>query len=285
MYRKTITPQHIQAFIQYLQDEEKSSATMEKYERDVRYFAAFVQDKPVTKELTVAYKHYLINQGYAVRSINSMIAGINSFFTYLGWHECRVKSLKQQREVYCAEEKELSKAEYEKLLRTARKNGKTQMDLVMQTICATGIRVSELSAFTVEAVRTGRVQVHCKNKLRTIFVPGKLCKVLLQYAKKLQIQTGPIFLSKTGTPLSRSSIWAQMKRLCHAAGVSAGKVFPHNLRKLFARTFYAMEKDIAKLADLLGHSSIDTTRIYIISTGLEHRRQIERLGLLIGPDA
>ena len=205
---------------------------------------------------------------YAVRSINSMLASLNSLLTFLGWAECKVKSIKQQKQVYCAEEKELTKAEYMRLLDAAKNN--RQLQLVMEAICSTGIRVSELRFFTVEAVQQGEVVVNCKGKTRTILIPGKLRKLLLDYAKKEKIRSGVIFITRNGRPLNRSCIWAQMKALCVEAGVNPSKVFPHNLRKLFARTFYGIEKDIAKLADILGHSSIDTTRIYIMTTGTEH---------------
>lgn len=226
----------------------------------------------------MAYKQTLRERGYAVRSINSMLASLNSLLDFLGWSDCKVKSIRQQKQTYCAEEKELSKAEYLRLLETAK--GKPQLQLVMQTICGTGIRVSELRFFTVEAVKAGEVVVNCKAKTRTILIPGKLRKMLLAYAQKKKIHSGVIF-TRSGKPLNRSSIWAQMKHLCRNAGVNPSKVFPHNLRKLFARTFYGIEKDIAKLADILGHSSIDTTRIYIMSTGTEHRKKIERLGLVV----
>lgn len=201
------------------------------------------------------------------------------FYNTLGWNDCKVKALKQQKQVYCAEEKELTKAEYIRLLKAA--NNKPQLKLVMETICSTGIRVSELQFFTVEDVNQGEVIVNCKGKSRTILIPGKLRKRLLDYAKKEKIRSGVIFVTRNGKPLNRSCIWAQMKALCEEAGVSKSKVFPHNLRKLFARTFYGIEKDIAKLADILGHSSIDTTRIYIMTSGTEHRKKIEQLGLLI----
>ena len=225
------------------------------------------------------YKQFLIEKQYSVKSINSMLVSVNSLLAFLGWSDCRVKSIRQQRQIYCTEEKELTKSEYLRLLEAAKK--KPQLRLVMETICGTGIRVSELRYFTVEAVRRGEIVVNCKAKTRTILLPGKLRKLLLDYAKKNQIVSGSIFVTRNGNPLNRSNIWSDMKKLCETANVKASKVFPHNLRKLFARTFYGIEKDIAKLADILGHSSIDTTRIYIISTGTEHRREIERLGLVI----
>lgn len=279
MEERIVNAASIQYFSDYLIREEKSGATYEKYLRDVRRFMFFVGECSVTKELVVAWKKNLVEQGYAVRSINSMLASVNSFFVYMGWHDCKVKNIRLQRQTYCAEDKELTKAEYLRLLEVSKAN--EQLNLVLQTICGTGIRVSELRYFTVEAVRCGEITVNCKSKTRTILVPGKLRKLLLHYAKQKRITSGAIFVGKNRKPIDRSSIWRQMKQLCRAAGVKASKVFPHNLRKLFARTFYGIEKDIAKLADILGHSSINTTRIYIMTTGEEHRRKIERLGLVV----
>ena len=279
MADRKITENQIQLFHQYLIREEKSTATMEKYLRDVRAFAAYVGERSVTKEEVLDYKKHLQLKDYAVRSINSMLASLNSLLVFLGWSDCKVKFIKQQKQTYCAEDQKLSKAEYMRLLEAAKK--KPQLCLVMQTICGTGIRVSELRYFTVEDVKQGEVIVNCKGKTRTILIPGKLRKLLLDYARKEEIHSGVIFVSRNGNPLNRSCIWAQMKELCKAAGVNSSKVFPHNLRKLFARTFYGIEKDIAKLADILGHSSIDTTRIYIMTTGTEHRKKIEQLGLVI----
>ena len=279
MTDRILSPKHLTAFREHLIREEKSPATIEKYLRDAGAFLAYSAGHPITKEHTVSYKHALLEQGYAIRSINSMLASVNSFLVFLGWSDCKVKNLRCQRQTYCAEEKELTKAEYLRLLEASKHQG--QLNLVLQTICGTGIRVSELKYFTVEAIRHGEVTVQCKSKTRTILVPGKLRKLLLQYAKKCGIQNGTIFITRNGRPLDRSNIWAQMKRLCKLACINPSKVFPHNLRKLFARTFYGIEKDIAKLADILGHSSIDTTRIYIMTTGTEHRRKIERLGLIV----
>jgi len=221
----------------------------------------------------------LLRPNYAVRSINSMLASVNSILDYLGLSACKVKNIRMQQQSFSTEDKELTKAEYLRLLAASKKN--EQLNLVIQTICGTGIRVSELQYFTVEAVKCGEVTVDCKNKTRRVFVPGKLKNILLSYAKRHNLISGAIFVTRTGKPLNRSNIWAAMKKLCEAAGVKPSKVFPHNLRKLFARTFYGIEKDIAKLADILGHSSINTTRIYIMSTGREHRRKIERLGLIV----
>lgn len=279
MTKTIVSPRELMLFREYLIREEKSAATIEKYMRDVSAFMEFVGDQEISKEITVAYKNELQMRSYAVRSINSMLASINSLLTFLDRGDCRVKTLRCQRKTYCAEEKELTKAEYMRLLEASR--SQKQLHLVIQTICSTGIRVSELKYFTVEGVRGGEITVQCKSKTRTILVPGKLKKQLLNYARDNGIRSGIIFLSKKGKPMDRSTSWAQMKRLCAAADVNPAKVFPHNLRKLFARTFYGIEKDIAKLADILGHSNINTTRIYIMTTGAEHRRKIERLGLVV----
>lgn len=273
MSNKKLKEQHMKRYRAYLLREEKSAATVEKYLRDVLAFRCFAGERTVTKELTKDWKESLISRGYAVRSINSMIASLNSLLNFLGWGDCKVKNLKTQRQTYCPEEKELTRTEYMRLLRAAK--DRPQLQLVMETICGTGIRVSELRFFTVEAVRRGQIEISCKSKIRTILIPGKLKKLLLQYAKENGIRSGIIFLTKHGKPLNRSNIWAQMKKLCELAGVQASKVFPHNLRKLFARIFYGIEKDIAMLADVLGHSSINTTRIYIMTTGTEHRRRLD----------
>lgn len=284
MKNRILSEKNIERFHKHLIREEKSTATTEKYLRDARAFLVFVGQETVTKDLAMGYKQALLEKNYAVRSINSMLASLSSLLDFLGWGDCKVKSLKIQRQTYCAEEKELTKAEYLRLLEASR--NQPQLNRIMQTICGTGIRVSELKYFTVEAVRSEEIVVRCKSKTRTILLPGKLKKLLLEYAKKNNIQSGAIFVTRNGKPVNRSNLWAQMKRLCESAGVKAGevkagKVFPHNLRKLFARTFYGIEKDIAKLADILGRSSINTTRIYIMTTGAEHRRKIERLGLVV----
>lgn len=279
MNEHILKKEDLQIFYKHLVLEEKSTATVEKYLRDARAFLVFAGQRNVTKELVVSYKCGLIEKGYAVRSVNSMLASLNSLFDFLGWSDCRVKTLKTQHQTYCAEEKELTKAEYLRLLQAAER--RPQLRMIMETICGTGIRVSELRYFTVEAVRHGEITVRCKSKIRIILLPGKLRKKLLTYASKNGIPSGAIFITRNGKPLNRSNIWAQMKSLCEKANVKSSKVFPHNLRKLFARTFYGLEKDIAKLADILGHSSIDTTRIYIMTTGTEHRRKLDRLGLVV----
>lgn len=278
MENRELTAERIRQFRSYLLQEEKSQATVEKYLRDVRSFGLFLKERPVQKEVVLAYKAYLQENGYAIRSINSMLASLNSLFQLFGWQDCKVRSLRLQQQVYCSEQKELTKAEYYRLLEAAKTD--KQIYLVLQTICSTGIRVSELQHFTVEAVKVGEVSVQCKGKNRRILLPEKLKKMLLRYAGEEKIRSGVIFRNRYGRPLNRGSIWARMKRLCQRANVAMEKVFPHNLRKLFARAFYNLDKDIAKLADILGHSSINTTRIYIMSTGREHRQMIERLGLI-----
>lgn len=275
----TLSMKEIREFEQYLYREEKSAATLEKYLRDVQAFHAFTGDNEITKELVIAWKKWLSARGYAVRSVNSMLSSVNSLLDFLDLSACKAKHIRTQRQTYCAEDKELTKSEYLRLLEASRKN--EQLNFVLQTICATGIRVSELRFFTVEAIRRGEVSVDCKSKTRTILIPSKLRKMLFDYAKRRGITSGAIFVTCYGKPLNRSNIWAAMKKLCAVAGVKESKVFPHNLRKLFARTFYGIEKDIAKLADILGHGSINTTRIYIMGTGVEHRRKIDRLGLVI----
>lgn len=278
MGKRKISEAYLQRFAEYLQQEEKSKATQTKYLRDIRLFVHFAEEREIDKVLLREWKEYL-HKRYAVRSVNAMLASINSFLGFMGWEDCKVKNLRFQRQTYCPQEKELTKEEYLALLRAARKD--EQLYLLLQTICATGIRVSELQFFTVESIKRGEIRVNCKNKTRTILIPGRLKKQLAAFVQRRKIKSGSIFISKQGGVLDRSSIWRKMKKLCVAAGVAEGKVFPHNLRKLFARSFYALHKDIAKLADILGHSSIDTTRIYIMTTGAEHLRKIERLGLVV----
>ena len=279
MQDRIINEAIVRQFREYLVREEKEPATQEKYLRDVRAFCVFADGRKADKELVRAWKEELLASGYAASSINSMLASLNSLLNFLGWQDCKVKNLKTQRQAYCPEEKELTKEEYLRLLKAA--EGQPQLKLIMETICGTGIRVSELKFFTVETVRSGQIEISCKGKIRKILIPGKLRKLLLAYAKRRGIREGTIFLGRSAKPLDRSTIWAQMKRLCEGAGVKKSKVFPHNLRRLFACVFYGMEKDIAKLADVLGHSSINTTRIYIMTSGMEHRRQLERMGLVI----
>ena len=252
----------LENFKQYLVSQEKSRATVEKYVRDVRMFAEFLGNSKPTRETVIAYKIHLQNN-YAARSVNSMLASINCLFEFLNRYDLRVKMLKLQQQIFCPEEKELTKAEYARLCKTAERNHNKRLNLILQTICGTGIRVSELPYITVEAVRRGEAVVNCKGKTRTVFIVKDLKQKLLRYAAKQKINSGTVFVTRTGKPISRTNIWREMKALCKQANVNPQKVFPHNLRHLFARVFYGIEKDIAKLADILGHSSINTTRIYI----------------------
>ena len=280
MKKRIITNKTIILFKNYLFENEKSTATIDKYIRDIRKFTAYALDKPIEKSLVLEYKAYL-EQIYAIRSANSMLAALNAFFRFLDWYDLCVKQFKIQMDAYCSEEKELTKAEYTALVRAAEQKKNERLSLVVQTICGTGIRVSELRSITVEAVRCGEAIVSCKGKTRKIFIVKALQKKLIRYANEQGITSGILFVTKSGKPLDRSNIWREMKTLCKQAGVSPQKVFPHNLRHLFARTFYGIEKDIAKLADILGHSNINTTRIYIITTGAEHQRRMENMRLII----
>lgn len=275
-----ITPTTLTTYHHHLIEEEKSPATIEKYLRDLRKFQAYAAARPITKELVIAYKEHLRSQ-YAISSANSMLAPLNHFFDFMGWHDCKVKQFKQQRQVYCPVEREINKEEYYRLIKAAQDQNKDRLSLIIQTICSTGIRISELECITVKAVQSGVAEVDCKGKNRKVFLPHKLKLLLLQYIRRNHIRQGPVFITRGGKPINRSNVWREMKNLCQLAQVRENKVFPHNLRHLFARTYYKMEKDISKLADLLGHSSINTTRIYIISSGAEHRRQIERMKLLL----
>ncbi len=281
MRERVLTQEAICNFLAYLKREEKQQNTIEKYMRDVRAFKKFSGSSSISKDTVITYKKYLISQNYAVRSINSILASINSLFSFLGWEACKVRSVKLQRQIYCREEKELTREEYEKLVSAAKRRGKCRLSLILQTLCGTGIRVSELQYITVEAVQNGEGIITCKGKTRTVFIVKALQRKLLRYASEQGIKTGIIFRTRTGKPVSRISIWREMKGLCLEAQVNPEKVFPHNLRHLFARVFYRVEKDIAKLADILGHSSINTTRIYIISTGAEHRRKMESMRLIL----
>lgn len=267
---RIITNSIIGDFESYLRSNEKSDNTIEKYLRDVRAFAVFLEAKKINKSLVMEFKASLV-ENYEVTSANSMIAAVNAFLRFIGWVDCCIKQFKVQKKTFCSEEKELTKAEYIRLVNAAKERGNERLSLILQTICGTGIRVSELRFITAEAVRKGEAVVSCKSKTRTVFIVRELQKKLLNYTNAKGITTGCIFITKSGKPMSRCNIWREMKALCKQAGVAPGKVFPHNLRHLFARTFYGIEKDIAKLADILGHSSINTTRIYIITTGAEHK--------------
>lgn len=260
--------------------EEKSNGTIEKYMRDIRLFLSYVEGQIPNKEAVIAFKTYL-EGNYAVSTANSMLVAVNRFLVFLNKPDLTVKLLKVQKQMFCKKDKELSREEYERLVLTAKRKKDDRLSLILQTICATGIRISELQFITADAVRRGRADVNCKGKQRTVFLPQKLQKQLLRYMKERKIQKGHIFVTRTGRPMERTNIWSEMKKLCEVAHVSKNKVFPHNLRHLFARVFYSLEKDIAKLADILGHRSIETTRIYIMESGEEHRKRIEKMNLVL----
>ena len=280
MDHRAITIEQSKKFEQWLRTEERSAGTIEKYLRDVRGFAAWSAGKNVDHEQVVAWRDDLLIQGYAPVTVNSMVAAVNQFLSFLGWDDCRVKALRIQRKLFRDDQRELTREEYERLLETAHKLGRDRLALLLETICATGIRVSEVRYITAEAIQAGRAKISLKGKLRTILLPNKLCRKLKKFAKEKKIASGEIFLTRSGKGVSRRQIWAEMKRLCKAAGVAPSKVFPHNLRHLFARTFYRVCRDVVKLADVLGHSSIETTRIYLISTGTEHANLLENMCLV-----
>ena len=274
-----LTKELIQKFRHYLIEEEKSSATLEKYIRDVTAFFVWLTGCELDKMTVLRYKEHL-KENYMPASVNSVLSSLNSFFEFNGWHGLKVKMLKIQKQIFAERSKELTKAEYERLLSAATEKKDDRLYYLMQTICSSGIRVSELSAITAEAVNAGKATINCKGKMRVVILPKELCRMLKEYAKRQKITSGPVFVTRTGKPLDRSTIWKMMKALCESAGVSREKVFPHNLRHLFARTFYSIQKDIVRLADILGHSSVNTTRIYTMETYDVHCRQIQKLGLL-----
>ena len=280
METRSITSTELAAFIGYLGTVERSAGTIEKYFRDTGRFAAWLEGAEATRERTAAWRDSLLEGGYAPATVNSMVAAVNQFFTFLGWEECKVKALKIQRKLFRDDRRELTREEYQRLLDAAHGLGRERLALLLETICATGIRVSEVKYITVEAAQAGRAEISLKGKLRTILLPGKLCRKLKKYARAQKTASGEIFLTRSGKSLSRRQIWAEMKRLCRAAGVAPSKVFPHNLRHLFARTFYRVCRDVVKLADVLGHSSIETTRIYLISTGAEHAEILRKMRLI-----
>ena len=276
-----INIEDLQRYRQELTEAEKSLATTEKYIRDIKTFLHWLgDDKDITKDRVIQYKEYLKTK-YKVSSINSMLVAINRFFQYMGWNECRVKGLKSQQQMFSSESRELKQYEYEKLVETARRKKKEQLALIIETITGTGIRISELVYITAEAVTQGRAEVSCKGKWRQIYLTKELRKRLMKYCRQKEIKAGPVFCSRHRNPLDRSNIWSMMKKLSKEAGVDPGKVFPHNLRHLFARTYYMLEKDLSRLADILGHTNVSTTRIYTAESGTVHARQMERMGLVI----
>lgn len=278
MEERRMTAERIAAYGRYLRAEERAPATVEKYLRDVGRFAAWLDGGAVTKEAVAGWKERLSDR-HAPSTVNGALAALNGLFRFLGW-DVRAKFLKVQRRMFREPSRELTRGDYERLTAAARERGQDRLALLMEAICATGVRVSEVKYLTVEAARLGRAEISMKGKIRTILIPAKLCRKLLKYAKKQKTVSGEIFLTRNGNPMSRRQIWAEMKRLCACAGVEPSKVFPHNLRHLFATAFYRACKDIARLADVLGHSSIETTRIYLLTSGAEHQRQLDRLGLV-----
>lgn len=276
----TINAGHIVQYAAQLQEQERAKNTVKKYVHDLHEFMAFLDGQPVTKGTVIAWKERLADS-YTPATVNSMLAAVNGFFHFMGWPKLSVRPLKVQRPLFCDERREMTRAEYVRLVNAARRQGNERLSLLLQTICATGIRVSELRFITVEAVALGRAVVSNKGKRRTVFLPEKLRGLLKKYLKEKKITGGPVFVTRTGKPLDRSNIWRDMKALCEHAGVAPDKVFPHNLRRLFARTYYSLEKDLSRLADLLGHSNVSTTRIYTAESGFVHARQVERLGLIL----
>ena len=268
------------AFAAHLRQEERSSGTIEKYLRDAAEFSRWLGGQALNKEAAAGWREHLLEEGYAPATINSMLSAVNALLRFLGREDCRIKFLRVQRRAFREQSREMTQAEYRRLLAAAAEQRQDRLGLLMETICATGIRVSEVRYITVEAAQKGRAEIRLKGKIRTILLPAKLCRKLLKYARKHNTASGEIFLTRSGKPISRRQIWREMKALCQKAGVESSKVFPHNLRHLFATAFYRACRDIVKLADILGLSSIDTTRIYLMTTGAEHARQLEKLGLV-----
>jgi len=280
--KRIIKEKMLEKYEMYLRNEEKSKATISKYLCDVRKLIDYLQGREIKKELVLSYKDKLLNQdGYKVSSINSFLVAANCFFEYMGWHDLKVKTYKVQQETFCSENKFLKKEEYYRLVEAAKEDGNPRLSMILQTICATGIRVGELDAVTVEAVRNNSVVIHNKGKIRKILLPDGLREKLLYYIRKNGIRKGAVFCTASGKAVNRSNIWREMKALCKKADVSEEKVFPHNLRHLFATVFYGIKKDLAKLADILGHSNMETTRLYIRTTDKEHLEQINRMKLLV----
>ena len=278
--RNRITIDLLVAFARHLGEGERAFGTIANYLRHVRAFAAWLCGRPATHSEAVDWREHLLAEGYKPTTVNGMLTALNCFFSFAGWNQCRVRALRIQRRLFRDENRELTRDEYSRLLAAAGGLGRERLALLMETICATGIRVSELRYITVEAARAGKADISLKGKVRTILIPGKLCRKLLKYAAKNKTASGEIFLTRSGKSLSRKQVWAEMKAVCEEAGVAPSKVFPHNLRHLFARVFYRTSRDVAKLADVLGHSYIETTRIYPISSGIEHAKTLARLGLV-----
>lgn len=275
-----ITLEQVKRYILYLQEQERSSATIQKYTHELMTLYTCLKGEPLTKVRLIEWKKTL-SEKYAATTVNSMLTVINGFLRFMGWEELAVKLLRIQKAIFCNEDRELNRIEYARLVRAAEQKENERLSLMMQTICTTGIRVSELKYITVEAIHTGRAEICNKGKRRIVFLPGKLCRLLKSYIQKQKITARAVFVTRTGKPVDRSNIWREMKGLCKSAGVKPEKVFPHNLRHLFARTYYTLEKDLSRLADILGHSSVSTTRIYTAESGKTHQKQIERMGLIV----
>ena len=277
---RRISRDQIEGFARMLRREELRESTIENYLRHVAALGAWMGDAPVTKERMAAWKESLLEGGRCPGTVNSMLVSANRFLAFLGWGDCQVKALRVQRQLFRENQRELTRGEFDRLIAAARAAGRERLLLLMETICSTGIRVSEVKYITVEALRCGKAEIALKGKIRTILLPARLCQKLLKYCKKRNTVSGEVFLTKNGSSLSRKQIWAEMKSLCGLAGVAPSKVFPHNLRHLFARAFFKACRDVAQLADVLGHSSMETTRIYLVSTGAEHARTLEQLRLV-----
>ena len=270
----------LQKYLKHLQEQERSRATISKYAHDIGALLAYLDGAPLTKAALIGWKEQLTST-LAPASVNSMLVAVNGFLQFCGWPELRVRLLKIQRSAFLAEEKELTRTEYERLVRAAQRQENERLALVIQTICATGIRVSELRFITAEAVSSGRAEISNKGKVRIVFLPRTLRRLLADYLRKQGRRQGTVFVTRSGKPLDRSNIWRDMKALCKSAGVDPKKVFPHNLRHLFARAFYALDHDLSRLADILGHSNVSTTRIYTAECGSVHAQQMERLRLIV----
>lgn len=277
---RVVTEDDILAFAEALRRNERSRATVEKYTRDTVTFMKYCKGRQVNGDTIRDYRMHL-RERYAISSVNSMVTSLNAFFKFKGWHDIRVKQLKMQQDAYCRDEKDLSRQEYQRLIEAAEAAKKHRLSLIIQTVCGTGIRISELRFITYEAAKKGEALVNCKGKVRHVFIIKALRSLLMKYAKKNGIKSGPIFITRKGNPVDRSNIWRDMKTVCKAAHVSPQKVFPHNLRHLFAKTFYDIDKDIARLADVLGHSNINTTRIYTVTSVKEHGKKMERMKLVM----
>lgn len=273
----------IEEYGRFLLQNEKSAATTKRYRQYLKQFIRFAGEQPVDKDLVLRWKESL-RQQLAPSTVNGALAAVNGFFRHQGWEDCMVKLLKIRRRVYLPQDRELERGEYVRLVQAAAQNGNGRLAALIQTLCSTGMRVSELRFVTVEALESGVVEVECKGKIRTIFLTRELCRMLKQYVKNRNISHGMIFVTRTGKAMDRSNIWREMKRAGRQAGLAGGKIFPHNLRHLFARTYYSQQKDLLRLSDILGHSNINTTRIYTMESGVNHRMQLEQMRLLVEPE-